>query len=132
MKKSSSLRWADWILRVTLAFAFILGGYDKLFVLGPDKFAAMVNVSLFLGWCATLGELGAGISIFVGGLMKNRAGDWITRLSGALISFIMVVAFFLVKIKGYDAGFMKGIEGSLDVIAFFAMGLFYAVAGNFT
>lgn len=119
---------ADWIMRIALAFIFILAGYHKLFIVGPDTFAAALNMPVFLGWCATLGELAAGIGIIAGGLLKNKTGDVITRVSGGLIAFIMVVAFFMVKIKGYNTDFFKGLQGSGDIIALFAMGLYYTLS----
>ncbi len=130
MKTNSFQLVADSIMRIALAFIFISAGYEKLFIIGPGKFAAALNLPLFLGWCATLGELGAGIGIIIGGLIKNKTGDQITRISGALIAFIMIVAFFLVKLKGYNIDFFKGLQGSGDVIALFAMGLFYTLNGN--
>lgn len=132
MKKTSLKCAADWIMRMAMAFIFIMAGYDKLVIVGPDKFASMLNIPVFLGWCATLGELGGGTGIIIGGLMKNKIGDLITRISGALMAFIMIVAFFMVKIKGYDTDFFKGLQGSGDVIALFAMGLFYTLTGNST
>lgn len=131
MKKNTTQKslqcWADWIMRIAMAFIFIPAGYDKLFIVTPEKFAAALNMPVILAWCATLGELGAGIGIIAGGLMKNKTGDLITRLSGGMIAFIMVVAFFMVKIKGYDTDFFKGLQGSGDVIALFAMGMYYTL-----
>jgi len=130
MKKNSLQTAGDWIMRITLAFIFIVAAYPKLIIVGPEKFAAALNIPVFLGWCATLGELGAGIGIIVGGLIKNKSGDMITRLSGLLIAFIMVVAFFLAKLKGFSADSMKALEESFDVIALCAMGLYYLLTGN--
>lgn len=118
---------ADWIMRAALALIFMTAGYNKLFVLGPEKFAAAVNIPLLLSWCAILGELGSGIAILAGGMLKNKTGEWITRMSGALMVFIMVIAFALVKIKGFDKGFLPGLQGIYDMIAITAMSLYYTL-----
>lgn len=117
-------------MRITLGFIFIVAGYEKLFILGPGKFAELLNISPFWGWAGSIGEFLAGIGILLGGLLKNKTGDMITRLSGALSAFIMVVAFFMVKINGFSPDAMKGLESSFDVIAIFAMGIHYALTGN--
>ncbi len=119
---------ADWTMRVALAFIFILAGYDKLFIVGPEKFAAALNMPIILGWCASLGEFAAGIGIIAGGLTRSKISCIITKISGGMIAFIMVVAFFMVKIKGFNTDFFKGLQGSGDVIALFAMGVYYTLS----
>ncbi|MFO0780692.1 MAG: DoxX family protein [Candidatus Gracilibacteria bacterium] len=99
---------ADWIMRIALALIFVTAGYKKLFILGPDKFAATVNIPVMLGWCAALGELGAGVGILAGGLMKSSKGKLITKASGAMVVLIMIAAFGLVKINGFSNGFLNG------------------------
>jgi len=121
---------ADWIMRVALGFIFIVAGYEKVFILGPDKFASLLNISSFWGWAASIGELAGGVGILAGGLLKNKIGDLTTRFSGALNAFVMVVAFFMVKINGFTPDVLKGLEGSFDVIAIFAMSMYYTFMGN--
>ncbi len=130
MNKNTASLVADWVLRLTLAIVFISAGYEKLFITGPAVFAAHLNVPVILGWMASLGEFGGGICIIIGGLINNKYGDIITRLFGVLLAFIMVVAFFMVHVKGFSPDFLKGLEGSYDVIALFAIGLFYTLIGN--
>lgn len=130
MKKISLSYAADWIMRIALAFIFILAGYGKLVTTGVDNFSTMLNIPLIFGWCATLGEIAAGIGIILGGFMKNKTGHLITRISGALIAFIMIVAFLMVKIKGLSPDFLKVCQDSSDVIALFAMGLYFTLIGN--
>lgn len=130
MKKNSLQCAADWIMRGTLAVIFITAGYNKLFILGPETFASMVNIPLFLAWCGILGELGAGIGILAGGLFKDKTGTWITKFSGLLMIVIMGTAFGLVKIKGFEKGFLPGLQGMYDIIAITAMSFFYALTGK--
>ena len=51
----------------------------------PDLVATAVSV----------GEMGAGVGIILGGFFSNTLGNLLTRLSGAAVCVIMIGAFYL-------------------------------------
>lgn len=125
MKKVLLPSLGDWIVRVTLAFIFFTAGFNHLVNVGPAQFAAGAKVAVFWGWCAALSELGSAAGILAGGLMKNKLGELLTRLSAVMIVFIMVMGFDLIKLRSFNRGFNAGLVNSYDVIAISAIGLCY-------
>lgn len=118
-------------MRLALAIVFIVAGYAKLTVMGVDNFAEMMQLPGFIAWLVVLGELGAGLGILAGALIaKQDEKGMLTRLSGGIIALIMVGAIVLVKMKGFDDGFVAGISGMQADIALLALGLNFAFMGN--
>ena len=88
-----------WLLRLGLGISFILHGVGK-FPLPPER---MVTWFESMGYMypeivtslVALGEVGAGAGIILGGLLKNKVGDLVTRLSGGAVGVIMIGAIVI-------------------------------------
>ncbi|MEA2117054.1 DoxX family protein [Halovibrio sp. HP20-50] len=89
-------RHAHWLLRIGLASVFLYMGVDKFMGSGIAAFSAMMNLPVVLGALVALGELGTGLLVVLGGLMKNRLGDVMTRLGALGMVPILLGAIFMV------------------------------------
>lgn len=89
-------RHAHWLLRLGLASVFLYMGIDKFMGSGIAAFATMMNLPLSLGVLVALGEIGTGLLVVLGGLMKSRLGDVITRLGALGMVPILLGAIFMV------------------------------------
>lgn len=89
-------RHAHWLLRLSLASVFIYMGIDKFMGTGVAAFSAMMNLPVILGALVALGEIGTGLFILVGGLIKSRLGDAVTRLGAFGMVPILLGAIFMV------------------------------------
>jgi len=84
---------ALFLLRLLIGFAFIFYGYQKLFVNGPDGvagFFASINIPapLISAWIVSILEFFGGIALVVGVF---------TRVTSALLTFVMIVAIWYAK-----------------------------------
>lgn len=89
-------RHAHWLLRLGLASVFIYMGIDKFMGAGVTAFSTMMNLPVTLGALVALGEIGTGLFILSGGLIKGRLGDAITRLGAFGMVPILLGAIFMV------------------------------------
>lgn len=89
-------RHAHWLLRLGLASVFIYMGIDKFMGSGMAAFSAMMNLPVALGTLVALGEIGTGLLVLLGGLMKSRLGDVVTRLGALGMVPILLGAIFMV------------------------------------
>lgn len=89
-------RHAHWLLRLGLASVFVYMGIDKFMGSGVAEFSTMMGLPIILGVLVALGEIGTGFFVVLGGLMKNRLGDAITRLGALGMVPILLGAIFMV------------------------------------
>ena len=83
-----------WLLRLGLGISFILHGVTKL----PLPSERMVPWLESMGYMhpelvsglVAIGEIAAGVGIILGGLLNNKAGHLMTRLSGGAVGVIML------------------------------------------
>ena len=119
-----------WLLRLGLGISFILHGIGK-FPLPPER---MVTWFESMGYMypelvtslVALGEVGAGAGIIFGGLLNNKVGDLITRLSGGAVGVIMIGA---ILIAHSDWLVTKKLFMS-EQIFLFLLGTYFAIRGN--
>ena len=119
-----------WLLRLGLGISFILHGVGK-FPLPPER---MVTWFESMGYMypeivtslVALGEVGAGAGIILGGLIKNKVGDLVTRLSGGAVGVIMIGA---ILIAHSDWLVTKKLFMS-EQIFLFLLGTYFAIRGN--
>ena len=73
-----------------------------------------------------LGEVGAGAGIILGGLLKNKVGDLVTRLSGGAVGVIMIGAILIAHSDWLVTPklFMS------EQIFLFLLGTYFAIRGN--
>ena len=119
-----------WLLRLGLGISFILHGVGK-FPLPPER---MVTWFESMGYMypeivtslVALGEVGAGAGIILGGLLNNKVGDLVTRLSGGAVGVIMIGA---ILIAHSDWLVTKKLFMS-EQIFLFLLGTYFAIRGN--
>ena len=121
---------AVWLLRLGLGLAFFLHGFEK-FPLPPEK---MANWFTKLGYAypeiitsaVAIGEVGAGVGIILGGLIRGHVGNIITKVSGGAVVVIMVGAFIIAHSNWFFTSrlFMS------EQIFLFILGLFFLIRGN--
>tara|TARA_B100000989_G_scaffold263904_1_gene216035 strand:+ start:955 stop:1398 length:444 start_codon:yes stop_codon:yes gene_type:complete len=119
-----------WLLRFGLGVAFFLHGFEK-FPLPPEK---MTNWFTKLGFAfpelttsaVALGEVGAGVGIILGGLVKGHVGNIITKVSGGAVVVIMSGAFIIAHPNWFFTSrlFMS------EQIFLFILGSFFLIRGN--
>ena len=119
-----------WLLRLGLGISFILHGIGK-FPLPPER---MVTWFESMGYMypeivtslVALGEVGAGAGIILGGLLKNKVGDLVTRLSGGAVGVIMIGAILIAHSDWLVTPklFMS------EQIFLFLLGTYFAIRGN--
>src|SRR5215471_3637605 len=88
------------ILRITSALAFLYHGSAILFGAfggpGPQKFSALTHMPVIVGYLVGLAQVGGGLAILSGALI---------RLGAACIIVVMLGAIFLVHLPhGFDVG----------------------------
>ncbi|TVP73220.1 MAG: hypothetical protein EA339_03775 [Rhodobacteraceae bacterium] len=79
---------SHWLLRLPLAFVLLQYGFDK-FPLSADV-AAGWGLPLSLWAMAGVAEILAGAALIIGGALRTRMGDHVTRLAGAAAAVIVV------------------------------------------
>ena len=119
-----------WLLRLGLGVAFFLHGFEK-FPLPPEK---MANWFTKLGYAypeimtsaVAIGEVGAGVGIILGGLIRGYVGNIITKVSGGAVVVIMVGAFIIAHSNWFFTSrlFMS------EQIFLFILGSFFLIRGN--
>ena len=83
---------SHWLIRIPLIVVFLQQGFDK-WPIDADT-AAGFELTLLVWTFVVLGEIGAGLGLFVGGVLSHfktwvkELGDLITRFSGIVITGI--------------------------------------------
>lgn len=85
---------AHWLIRASLAGTFLFHGLTKFPTLAAT--AGFMGMPVWLWALVAIVETAAGVGILLGGAMRNRLGDLITRASGLGVIAIMIGAIGLV------------------------------------
>lgn len=85
---------ASLFLRLGISIAFIIHGWNK-FPLPPQGLIVYFDLSPFLASFVALSEVSVGITLIIGGFIKNPYGNIITRFAGLTIIIIMVNIFVI-------------------------------------
>ena len=85
---------ASLFLRLGISIAFIIHGWNK-FPLPPQGLIKYFDLSPFLASFVALSEVSVGITLIIGGFIKNPYGNIITRFAGLTIIIIMVNIFVI-------------------------------------
>ena len=92
--------------------------------------AESYGLSVLVWWVVTLGELGAGVGLIVGGVLNNRItkflSDPITRFSGFTIGCITTGVIWI----GEPESFLDVILYDNLHVLMWVGGLFFALRGN--
>ena len=87
---------ADWLLRLPLALVLLQYGLDK-FPLSPEV-AAGWGLPLFLWGVAGAAEIAVALLLVVGGMLRNRLGELVTRIAGVgaalIVAGVIIVAYW--------------------------------------
>ena len=122
--------YSHWLLRIPLAIIFLQQGISKWPI--DLETAASYDLPLVVWAFVTLGEIGAGVGLLIGGLFpKNflwELGDMITRFSGITICSIMTGVIWI----GQPETFMDVILYDNLHVLLWVGGLFFALRGNRT
>lgn len=89
-------RWAHWLLRAAMASVFVYTGIDKFAGSGIQGFAQIMNLPLIIALLVALGEIATGVLILLGGGIRGRLGDAVTRVGALFAVPILLGAIFMV------------------------------------
>ena len=119
-----------WLLRLPLSIVFIQQGLSKLPITLED--AQSFDLPYIVWVFVTLGEIGAGLGLLVGGisalwkLLWPWVGDLITKFSGFTIGCIMTGVIWV----GQPESFMDVILYDNLHVLLWVGGLYFAMKGN--
>jgi putative oxidoreductase len=116
--------YADILLRLPLAGILLQYGLDK-FPLSPDM-AAGFGVPFALWALAGIGEVGAGLLLLLGGVLRGSLGDLITRIAGAGAAIIVAGVIYV----AYWAPPLDLLLFNQMHLMMLAIGLFFALNGR--
>jgi putative oxidoreductase len=116
--------FAHWLLRLPLAGVLLQYGIGK-FPLSEAE-AAGFGVPLALWALAGVGEIGAGLLLILGGVLRGGAGDLVTRLAGAGIAVIVASVLYV----AYWAPPLDLLMFNQFHLLLLAGGLYFALAGK--
>ncbi len=121
---------SHWLLRIPLAIIFLQQGISKWPI--DIETAQSYDLPLVVWAFVTLGEIGAGIGLLVGGLFPKKflweLGDLVTRFSGITICSIMTGVIWI----GQPESFMDVLLYDNFHVLLWVGGLFFALRGNRT
>jgi uncharacterized membrane protein YphA (DoxX/SURF4 family) len=119
---------AHWLPRLALAGIFLYHGLLKFPM--AQGMATMMGMPLMMIYMLAMMEVVGGLLILWGGF----GADWATRISGAMFSFVMLGAIFMVHFaNGWNSINMgggnegKGMEFQVLILA---VSLMFAIRGN--
>ena len=122
--------YSHWLLRIPLAIIFLQQGISKWPI--DIETAQSYDLPLVVWAFVTLGEIGAGIGLLVGGLFPKKflweLGDLVTRFSGITICSIMTGVIWI----GQPDSFMDVLLYDNFHVLLWVGGLFFALRGNRT
>ena len=122
----SSLQFlSPWLIRLGLGIAFSIHGLSK-FPLPPEVLIEYFGFSPFLASFVALTELGAGLFLIIGGLIKGSIGNLMTRVSALAITIVMINAFAL----AHRDWFITTKLFTSEQIFLFIIALYFLIKGN--
>ena len=118
------------IIRLTLGAGFFLHGFGKL-PIPPEKLSSWFeSMGMFApeitATLVAIGEIAGGIGIILGGVIKGKFGDLLTRLSALVIFIIMIGAFYI----AHPDWFINKKLFMSEQIYIFALSIFFLINGN--
>ena len=118
------------VVQFCLGISFFLHGYGKL-PLPPQNLvkwfeSAGMPAPDLVATAVSVGEMGAGVGIILGGFFSNTLGNLLTRLSGGAVCVIMIGAFYL----AHADWFITAKLFKTEQIFLFTLGLYFAIRGN--
>ena len=120
----------QWLLRLGLGISFILHGAGKL-PLPPERMVPWFEDMGYMypelvSSLVAIGEIAAGVGIILGGLLINKVGHLMTRLSGGAVGVIMIGAILIAHSDWLVTPklFMS------EQIFLFLLGTYFAIRGN--
>ena len=116
---------SPWLIRLGLGIAFSIHGFSK-FPLPPEVLIKYFGFSPFLASFVALTELGAGLFLIIGGLIKGSIGNLITRISALAIAVVMINAFAL----GHRDWFITTKLFTSEQIFLLIIALYFLIKGN--
>ncbi len=116
---------SPWLIRLGLGIAFSIHGFSK-FPLPPEVLIKYFGFSPFLASFVALTELGAGLFLIIGGLIKGSIGNLITRTSALAIAVVMINAFAL----GHRDWFITTKLFTSEQIFLLIIALYFLIKGN--
>lgn len=123
---------AHWLLRIALASVFLFHGISKF--AGGLAVPPMLDLPVFVWALVALAEIAGGALVLVGGVLKSRPGDLVTRLGGLVIVPVMLGAIFMVHWPRWnfapapDQGFPMG--GMEFQVVLLLVALYFLIRGN--
>ena len=129
--------YAHFLLRITLGISFFLHGYGKFKII--DGFASFLGSQgilypKLLTYLVAWGEMLAGITIIIGGLLINSLpilANLLTRISAFSIIIIMICALIIAH---SDWSIFIGERGKVlfasEQLFLLTLGLYFFVKGN--
>ena len=114
-----------WFLRLGLGISFIFHGLNK-FPLPPQKLIDYFGLSSELASFVAISELGAGILLILGGLLKGHVGNLVTRFAAGVIVVVMTFAFTL----AHSDWFITPKLFMSEQIFLMIIGLYFFIKGN--
>ena len=114
---------AHWLLRIGLASVFLYHGAPKLMDMAGT--AEMMGMPVFMAALVGLGEVGGGLGMILGPILKK---EWLTQASGLVLGVIMIGAIALVHAKeGWNSIGAMGMEFQFTLLM---TSLYFAFKGN--
>ena len=117
---------AQFFLRVPVSILFLQQGFSKLPVTGENPY----GLPPIVWWFVTLGEIGAGIGIILGGIIGFKyligLGDLITRFSGITMACIVTGVIWI----SYPPDLMTVLLYDYLHVSLYFVGIYFALAGN--
>ncbi|MBK1703430.1 DoxX family protein [Halochromatium glycolicum] len=118
---------AHWLIRLPFASVFLFHAVGKFADMAA--FAGMMELPLFVAWLVALAELGTGLGVLIGGVLRNGL---VTRLAGLASVPVLVGAIAMVHWGQWsfvpsDSHPMGGMEFQVLLLA---IGLWFALTGN--
>ena len=129
--------YAHFLLRITLGISFFLHGYGKFKII--DGFSSFLGSQgilypTLMTYLVAWGEILAGITIIIGGLLVNSLpilANLLTRISAFSIIIIMISALFIAH---SDWSIFIGERGKVlfasEQLFLLTLGLYFFVKGN--
>ena len=114
-----------WLLRLGLGISFIFHGLGK-FPLPPQKLIDYFGFSPELASFVAISELGAGILLILGGVLKGHVGNLVTRFAAGVIVIVMTFAFIL----AHSDWFITPKLFMSEQIFLMIIGLYFFIKGN--
>ena len=117
---------AQFFLRVPVSILFLQQGFSKLPITDENPY----GLPSVVWWFVTLGEIGSGIGIILGGIMGFKyltgLGDLVTRFSGITMACIITGVIWI----SYPPDLMTVLFYDYLHVSLYFVGIYFALAGN--